>query len=185
MLHHLTVYVDPHYPSAEALHEAYRSHAQTHNGRQADAGHRLADSGFDLLVPTTIELEHEEETNDNQDMIWIDHHVTCVLHSKRPPDADAPDQPSAYCLYPRSSLAKRRLRLANSVGVIDAGYRGHLVAALDVLPGTPRDATLALARDRLVQVCAPDLRPIYAEIAPLGASPSETARAGGGFGSTS
>ena len=191
--HHLTVYVDPHYRSAEALHEAYRNHVRTHNKRRVDADHGHADSGFDLLAPTTIEHEHAETNNSS--IIWLNHHVACVLHSRRQPDADAdadastdadaPGQPSAYYLYPRSSLAKRRLRLANSVGVIDAGYRGNLVAALDVLPGTARGATLALARDRLVQVCAPDLRPICVELAPLGASPSETARGGGGFGSTS
>ena len=37
----------------------------------------------------------------------------------------------AYWMLPRSSLSKTPLRLANSVGLIDAGYRGTLLAAVD------------------------------------------------------
>ena len=36
-------------------------------------------------------------------------------------------------MYPRSSLSKTMLRLANSVGIIDAGYRGHLIGMFDVI----------------------------------------------------
>ena len=36
-----------------------------------------------------------------------------------------------YYLYPRSSIVKTGLRLANSVGIIDAGYRGEIIAVVD------------------------------------------------------
>ena len=40
--------------------------------------------------------------------------------------------PVGYYLYPRSSTgAKTPLRLSNSVGVIDAGYRGYIIALFD------------------------------------------------------
>ena len=39
--------------------------------------------------------------------------------------------PSPYYLFPRSSIYKTRYRLANSVGIIDCGYRGNLMAAMD------------------------------------------------------
>ena len=36
-----------------------------------------------------------------------------------------------YHLYPRSSIYKTKIRLANSVGIIDPNYRGNLIAAVD------------------------------------------------------
>jgi dUTP pyrophosphatase len=36
-----------------------------------------------------------------------------------------------YHLYPRSSISKTKVRLANSVGIIDPNYRGYLIAAVD------------------------------------------------------
>ncbi|OEH74965.1 uncharacterized protein LOC34617638 [Cyclospora cayetanensis] len=37
----------------------------------------------------------------------------------------------SWLVLPRSSISKTPLRLANSVGLIDAGYRGELMAAVD------------------------------------------------------
>ena len=37
----------------------------------------------------------------------------------------------AYYLFPRSSISKTPLRLANSIGLIDGGYRGELVGMVD------------------------------------------------------
>ena len=36
-----------------------------------------------------------------------------------------------YWLLPRSSISKTPLRMSNSVGIIDAGYRGNIIVALD------------------------------------------------------
>ena len=44
-------------------------------------------------------------------------------------------EPTAFYLYPRSSTgAKTPIRLSNSVGIIDAGYRGPLTAILAMSP---------------------------------------------------
>jgi dUTP pyrophosphatase len=85
----------------------------------------------------------------------------------------------AYMLLPRSSISKTPLRLANSVGLIDAGYRGVLLAAVDVARSFD-----VRAGDRYFQLVKPDLLPwtrihIVEEI-PGG----PTLRGEGGFGST-
>jgi dUTP pyrophosphatase len=84
---------------------------------------------------------------------------------------------TGFYMYPRSSLSKTRLRLANSVGIIDSGYRGHLIGAFDAL-----DDYSVQAGDRLVQVCAPGLVPIMVTV--LDDLGDVTARGSGGFGST-
>ncbi len=98
---------------------------------------------------------------------------------------------TGYYMYPRSSLSKTPLRLANSTGIIDSGYRGNLMAMFDVinLPDNLSDSREAdyfgRKLDRYVQICAPGLVPIIVEIVnsieDLG---NETIRGGGGFGST-
>jgi len=86
----------------------------------------------------------------------------------------------AYWMLPRSSISKTPLRLANSVGLIDAGYRGPLLA---MIYSTGADFAVT-AGDRYFQIAGPELLPfdrieIVDEI-PGGA----TIRGAGGFGST-
>jgi len=87
----------------------------------------------------------------------------------------------AFWLLPRSSISKTPLRLCNSVGLIDAGYRGKIIAAVD----NTRIMNCDLVEGhRLFQLASPDLLPwdevrIVSEI-PGGA----TLRGAGGFGST-
>jgi dUTP pyrophosphatase len=73
------------------------------------------------------------------------------------------------------------LRLANSTGIIDSGYRGNIIGAFDNF----QNLHVVNQFDRIVQICAPGLIPIFVELVEreedLG---RETARGGGGFGST-
>ena len=55
-----------------------------------------------------------------------------------------------YYLYPRSSISKTPLRLCNSVGIIDAGYRGNIMAFVDNID---EDYDLGT---RLFQLCDPN-----------------------------
>ena len=86
------------------------------------------------------------------------------------------------------------MRLANSVGIIDAGYRGDIIAAVDTIGLFGSNdiwhvwkETLSPIQkyDRYFQLCAPDLSAFQVHIvdteAELGAP---TTRGGGGFGST-
>ena len=114
------------------------------------------------------------------------------------PSSPVPDlpfnTPSGFYLYPRSSISKTRMRLANSVGIIDAGYRGDIIAAVDTIGLFGSNdiwhvwkETLSPIKkyDRYFQLCAPDLSPFLVHIvdteAELGAP---TIRGQGGFGST-
>ena len=83
-----------------------------------------------------------------------------------------------YYLYPRSSISKTPLRLANSVGIIDAGYRGNLMAVVDNIS---IQAYNIQKKDRLFQICAGNLEPIEFQLAN---DLSNTQRGFGGFGST-
>jgi len=84
-----------------------------------------------------------------------------------------------YYLYPRSSTGSSTpLRLSNSVGIIDAGYRGVIKAFVDNI--SDNDFVIERGR-RLFQICAFDLSPISIEIVD---SLDETKRGTAGFGST-
>ena len=87
--------------------------------------------------------------------------------------------PCAFYIYPRSSISKTPLRLANSVGIIDSGYRGNLMLALDNIKNV--DYTIE-AGQRLAQLCSPDLKPIRFSF--TREKLSKTTRGAGGFGST-
>ena len=146
------------------------------------------DSGFDLLTPHK-EIIHAGGTK------LIDMKVKCKM-VKRVKNVynEYDEKPAGFYMYPRSSIYKTPLRLANSVGIIDSGYRGTIRAPLMNVPNTAEyfsrtfteldmnlfDYTIE-ENQRLVQLCAPDLSPfkvVFVE------SLDETERGEGGFGST-
>ena len=83
-----------------------------------------------------------------------------------------------YYLFPRSSISKTPLRLSNSIGLIDAGYRGEIMASCDNI----KDMEYSIEEgQRLFQLVASDSSPIsFSLVDEL----SETSRGSGGFGST-
>jgi len=86
----------------------------------------------------------------------------------------------AYWMLPRSSISKTPLRLANSVGLIDAGYRGPLIAALDC----HADHYELDINQKFCQLTRPDLLP-WEEVRIVDVIPGgATLRGEGGFGST-
>jgi len=88
-------------------------------------------------------------------------------------------RPSSMYLYPRSSTGLRTpIRLSNSVGIIDAQYRGELCALLDNLSDKPFTMKKG---ERYFQLCAGDLRPIKFRLVN---ELDSTQRGEGGFGST-
>jgi dUTP pyrophosphatase len=86
----------------------------------------------------------------------------------------------AGLVLPRSGLAsKHGLTMANSPGLIDAGYRGEVVcAAVNLDPDTPVKVRIGDRIAQLVIVALPDVEPVWAEALP------ETRRGDAGFGST-
>ena len=145
--------------------ELKRVYAAAIDRRSNDLEH--IDAGFDLYVPNHV-LCMSGQVNK------IDFGVKCraqmVSTSGKMPN-------TGFYMYPRSSLSKTHLRLANSVGIIDSGYRGNLIGAFDSIG----DCSVSHG-DRLVQICAPGLVPIVVTL--LDSLDDATARGTGGFGST-
>ena len=126
---------------------------------------RRGDAGLDLYCPCDIEILPGE-------MGKIDFKIQCEGID------DNSDKNVCYYLYPRSSISKTPLRLANSVGIIDAGYRGNLMAMVDNRGSQPYRIEKG---QRLFQICGRFLEPIYLELAE---ELSDSIRGRGGFGST-
>ena len=136
------------------LQEKYNAHTNYHPG----------DSGLDLFCPKDILVKSGET-------VKIDLEIQCeALKDNR--------NNVSYYLYPRSSIVKTPLRLANSVGLIDAGYRGNIMAFVDNIKG---EDFLVEKGTRLFQICSGDLSPLTFELVN---SLSDTSRGTGGFGST-
>lgn len=85
---------------------------------------------------------------------------------------------SALMIYPRSSLHKKSLILANSVGIIDSDFRGEIVVCLY---NTSYISQKICAGDRIVQAMLIKVAPIEIEVVDA-LAPTE--RGEGGFGST-
>lgn len=135
------------------------------------------DAGFDLLSPSEFIFSSSCVNK-------LDYKISC---SAQIVEGMHQGQPlmicnTGYYMYPRSSISKSNLRLANNVGIIDAGYRGHLMGMFDVVYA---DNMMVNKYDRHLQICAPDLMPIIIDIVEtkeeLG---DKTVRNDGGFGST-
>jgi dUTP pyrophosphatase len=120
------------------------------------------DSGIDLFFTRDFIVKG----NSN---LLIDLEISCNLKKG---DIDSP-----YYIYPRSSISKSPLRMANSVGIIDSQYRHTLKVSVDNI--TSSDYIIKRG-DKLFQICAPDLGPIKLQhVDDL----SSTSR-GAGFGSS-
>ena len=81
-------------------------------------------------------------------------------------------------IYPRSSIYKKDLSLVNSVGVIDAGYRGEIGVVLKNLG----EEEMAIEKNmRIAQML---IQPVVSAAITEADSLDDTARGEGGFGST-
>ena len=136
---------------------AYTTHSTFNQG----------DSGLDLFCPEMITVNPGET-------ICIDLQIQCEALVE-----ETSENNISYYLYPRSSMGSRTpLRLSNSVGIIDAGYRGNLCAYVDNI----KNESYTIERgDRLFQLCAPNLESIRFSIVN---QLSDSQRGVGGFGST-
>lgn len=146
----------------DCVKDFYIASATVYNNKKYEE----RDAGFDLFVSTNQTLEANKT-------IKIGSGVRCAFF----------DQTKlifrAYYLYPRSSLSKTPMRLANSVGIIDATYRGEILAAVDL-----KDSFVINQGERYFQLTAPDLLP-FDEIKIVSEIPGgPTVRGEGCFGST-
>jgi dUTP pyrophosphatase len=150
-------------PYDQAITKKYKKHSTYHEG----------DSGLDLFVPEDLEIKRGQTK-------FLDLKIQCMMINNET------KKQTSYYLYPRSSISRTPLRLANSVGIIDAGYRGSIKAALthnvtfdDIRE--PCEKYICKENDRYVQICAPTLEPLdFCLVDEL----PESTRGSKGFGST-
>lgn len=81
-------------------------------------------------------------------------------------------------LFPRSSISKKDLMLANSIGVIDAGYRGEVAVRFKYGVGGDNQYGVGERVCQLIVIPYPKIEHIWAD------ELSDTERGAGGFGST-
>jgi len=189
---YLKIFVDGSYN----LKKMYHAAVDKHNNNLLN--NKFFDAGFDLFLPENEDPTEIEKWDDNIPFFgtgWNNRSPVNKVDFKLKCSAQmycdtGKNFSTGYYMYPRSSLSKTKLRLANCVGIIDSGYRGNLIGMFDVVnrPNSSTDADadyFAKVNDRLVQICAPGLVPIYVEVVDfiedLG---NETERGSGGFGST-
>ncbi len=160
----LFVHVDQEYPH---LYSKYEDSVNKHNKSLID--NPYPDSGFDLFFP-------EQTAVFNSVTNFVNMHITCEM---RVYDGDR-SKSIGYYSYPRSSISKTSLLLANHVGIIDSGYRGNLIGAFRNLSIEPY---IVEQYTRLLQICSPDLRSFTVELVDSDFF-EKTKRDIGGFGST-
>ena len=137
-------------PLQDSVFKYYSSHGHFHSG----------DAGLDLYCLEDVVFGPFETKK-------IGFGISCE-----------PADDVAYYLFPRSSIGKTPLRMANSIGLIDGGYRGEIVAICDNIKNFEYRIKKG---DRLFQIVAADSSPIDYELAE---TLTETSRGSGGFGST-
>ena len=134
----------------EVAESFYQNHGHFHDG----------DAGLDLYI-----LENQIFSSGETKLIKLG--ISCE-----------PEDGKAYYLMPRSSISKTPLRLANSIGLIDGGYRGEIMACCDNI----KDYKYIVEKgQRLFQLVASDSSKVSYELAE---KLSDTSRGEGGFGST-
>ena len=133
----------------------------TANIRREERG----DAGLDLYCPGDLEIP-------GKSTVTIDLKIQCEGLS------DNDNRNICYYLYPRSSISKTPLRLANSVGIIDAGYRGNIMAVVD---NRDKEQYNIQKGQRLLQICGRYLEPIELHLVE---ELSDSERGNDGFGST-
>ena len=142
-------------PLTDFIKTLYNDHEHFNNG----------DSGLDLFCPKTIIVEPGTTK-------CIDLMIQCEAIS------DIDDRNVCYYLHCRSSISKTPLRLANSVGIIDSGYRGDIKAAVD---NRGNESYQIQKGQRLFQITGRYLEPIEVFLTD---ELSDSERGNNGFGST-
>ena len=135
---------------SEDIYTMYNNHSHFHQG----------DAGLDLFIIKDKIIEPGET-----DRIHLG--ISCENLEHKP-----------YLLMARSSISKTPLRLSNSVGLIDAGYRGEIMAAVDNI----KDYSYTVEKgQRFFQLVSMNGEAIHFTLAN---TLSDTSRGSGGFGST-
>ncbi|GFE53776.1 deoxyuridine 5 -triphosphate nucleotidohydrolase [Babesia ovis] len=106
------------------------------------------DCGLDLFCPETVTIEPHKTQDVNLG-------IKIAAYRLRDKNDRSPENMKSvgWLLAPRSSISRTPLRLANSIGIIDAAYRGEIRIALDNISDEPYTIQKG---DRLVQAISYD-----------------------------
>lgn len=131
--------------------------------------HRWTDSGFDIPL-----LEQNVDMSQKVVCFSLGVKVAAMLG----------ETPAPCLLLPRSSVYKTPFRLCNSIGLIDAGYRGEVKAMTDNM--NPEDETTVRLENgtRLFQICQHNFLPWMKIVITDSLPAAPDSRGSGGFGST-
>ena len=137
-----------------------------HYNKQVEKPH--GDAGIDLFFPNSVRIPAGKSE-------LVDFEIQCeMLHEI----GQGAFLGTSFQLVPRSSIWRTPLRQSNSIGIIDAGYRGHLMVPVDNISN---EDYIIKSGERLFQIVHPSLEPIKVELVD---EVSDTERGSGGFGST-
>jgi dUTPase len=158
---YLKIYVDERDSELKII---YQEAAEKHNNKMENNS-QFIDAGFDLYLPsnyneTSHTYDNELVFKNDGNVKNVDFKIKCSAKMYSLPDRE---HNTGYYMFPMSSISKGRLRLANSVGIIDAGYRENLMSTFDLTTNISEDY-IVNKYDRLMQICAPSLVPIIVEI---------------------
>lgn len=145
--------------------DLYRDHTEYHAG----------DSGLDLFMIENVEIPAHST-------VIIGLGIKCQLESFNwcPYKwvSEGFKKHKSYFIFPRSSISKTPLRLANSIGLVDSAYTGELKVALHNTSERPYQVKRG---QRLVQLVKHNLSPVTFQLVD---KHRDTTRGDGGFGST-
>jgi dUTP pyrophosphatase len=138
--------------------------------------YNVGDSGIDLFCIENIQIKNGESAK-------ILFGISCELLCVDVKDDGNKSEPYnvSYLLLPRSSIIKTPLRLANSVGLIDAHYQNNICGFVDNIK---REGHFDVIKgSRLFQLVTPDLTPFKSlEVVKEFTKPELNRK--GGYGST-
>lgn len=156
------------------------------------------DSGVDLIFPKDFDLPVNGVTKiglgiaceltqpEYEEIDRINHGNKVTITSISHKTSSEP-----YMLVPRSSISSTPLLLANSIGIVDKGYRGELIAPLRCLQDYNHATTLItngyysiMSGTRLLQIVAFDGKPIKIKVLSDDEELSTSDRGAAGLGST-
>lgn len=158
-------------PLNEEVRKLYENQQKTHNG----------DAGVDLYNRKTVVIPAEP-----YEQYKIDFEIQCevvknyiTFTSMFGSSCIEKSINVSYLLVPRSSIVKTPFRMSNSIGIIDAGYRGNIMAYVDKINNI---SGIIQENERLFQIVLPNLKPI--DRIEIVDELSSSSRGTGGFGST-
>lgn len=174
------------------LVKMYTEKTAAHNKKVAESAY--PDSGFDLFTPYDVSSHDFGYTDNRLSSVTFRAPlgVKCAMSMvavATTTRGEIERRAVGYYLYPRSSIVKTPFRMANSVGIIDAGFRGEIMAVVDNIDASNNDMKVCLERhmppmSRVFQICAPSLEPFFVRIVEHESELGMTERGSGGFGST-